>query len=396
MSTVNQHVKKIKQSKAKNEEPHAMQMQEEKLAVATDESSAYFKRQAVFWAVSFVILSAFLCLFSSVLLPFVLGMTIAYFLDPIADRLEKAGLSRLLATIAILVSFIVIFVAFIMLVAPILVAQFMDFANKMPSYIARLQLLMSPENMKWAHDKLGIDLATLQKNIGSILGQLSNVSTSVLQSLWTSAGTVLNLASLFVVTPVVAFYTLLDWDRMVTKVDDWIPRDHVKTVRVIGSDVNTAIAGFIRGQGLVCLILGCIYALGLIMTGLNFGLLIGMAAGLMSFIPYIGAIVGLAVAMIVAVVQFWPDGFMLSMVGLVFVVGQFIEGNILSPKLVGESIGLHPVWLMFSLFAFGSLFGFVGLMVAVPSAAALGVLVRFVLGRYKASPLYLGHTMIDQ
>jgi predicted PurR-regulated permease PerM len=372
--------------------PQLTAAQEAALARATDVSSANLKRQAIFWLGALGVFCLLLWLFSSILLPFVVGMTLAYFLDPVADRLERLGLSRLLATLTILIAFIVVFIVFIMLVVPILATQLVDFGSKLPGYIARLQALATDENLKWLHDTVGIDAATIQKNIGSILSQATSIGTTILQSVWTSAGTVVNIASLFVVTPVVAFYVLLDWDRMVEKVDSWVPRDHVETVRAIGKDVNTAIAGFIRGQGLVCILLGAIYATGLIVVGLNFGLLIGMAAGLVSFIPYVGAIIGMGLAMIVAIVQFWPDWVMLGAVVLVFVFGQFMEGNILSPKLVGESIGLHPVWLMFALFAFGSLFGFVGLMIAVPAAAAIAVLVRFAIGRYKLSPLYRGHS----
>ncbi len=348
-------------------------------------------RQVLFWLGALAVFSLLLYVFSGILLPFIVGMTLAYFLDPVADRLEALGLSRLLATLTILLSFIFVFILFIVIVAPILVTQLSDFGSKLPSYIARIQALATEENLKWLHDSFGIDAASIQKNIGTILGQATTLGSTVLTSLWTSAGTVVNVASLFVVTPVVAFYTLLDWDRMVAKVDNWVPRDHVDTVRLIANDINAAIAGFIRGQGTVCIILGIMYASGLIATGLNFGLLIGMFAGLISFIPYVGGIVGLLLALIVGVVQFWPDWIMLLAVAGVFVIGQFIEGNILSPKLVGESIGLHPVWLMFALFAFGSLFGFVGLMVAVPASAAIGVLVRFAIGRYVSSPLYRGH-----
>jgi predicted PurR-regulated permease PerM len=193
-----------------------------------------------------------------------------------------------------------------------------------------------------------------------------------------------------VVTPVVAFYMLLDWDRMIAVVDSWVPRDHVQTVRTIFSDINTATAGFVRGQGTLCLVLGGMYAFGLTLTGLNFSILIGLFAGLISFIPYVGSLTGLVLAVGVAFVQFWPDWIMVAAVACVFFVGQFIEGNILQPKLVGKSVGLHPVWLMFALFAFGALFGFVGLLIAVPAAAAIAVLVRFALSRYLESPLYKG------
>ncbi len=146
-----------------------------------------------------------------------------------------------------------------------------------------------------------------------------------------------------------------------------------------------------RGQGTLCLILGVMYGVGLTLTGLNFGILIGLFAGLISFIPYVGSMVGLVLAVGVAFVQFWPDYIYVFLTLVVFFSGQFIEGNILQPKLVGKSVGLHPVWLMFALFAFGALFGFVGLLVAVPAAAAVGVLVRFALSRYLESDLYHGH-----
>jgi predicted PurR-regulated permease PerM len=200
----------------------------------------------------------------------------------------------------------------------------------------------------------------------------------------------LDIAALFVVTPVVAFYLLLDWDNMIEKVDDWVPRDNVDTVRHLARQIDATIAGFVRGQGSVCIILGLIYAVGLSIVGLNFGLLIGLFAGLISFIPYVGSLVGLVLALIVAVVQFWPDFVMIGAVIAVFAVGQFFEGNILQPRLVGKSVGLHPVWLMFALFAFGALFGFVGMLIAVPAAASVGVLVRFAISRYLDSDLYHG------
>jgi predicted PurR-regulated permease PerM len=187
---------------------------------------------------------------------------------------------------------------------------------------------------------------------------------------------------------------LLDWDRMVATVDGWVPRDHVETERAIAREIDRSIAGFVRGQGTLCLILGIYYALGLTVVGLNFGLLIGLLAGLISFIPYVGSLTGLVLAIGVAFVQFWPDWMWVAAVVGVFFVGQFIEGNILQPKLVGSSVGVHPVWLMFALLAFGALFGFVGLLVAVPCAAAIAVIMRFAIARYKASPLYQGEEKV--
>ena len=205
---------------------------------------------------------------------------------------------------------------------------------------------------------------------------------TVLASIWSGGLAIVNLISLIVVTPVVIFYMLNDWDRMVAKVDGWLPRQHIETLRGLARDIDSAMAGFIRGQGSVCMALGIFYALALIMVDLNFGLLIGLVAGLLSFIPYVGSIIGGALSIGMALVQFWPEWFSGVIVGCIFIAGQILEGNFLSPKLVGDRIGLHPVWLMFALFAFGYLFGFVGLLLAVPMAAAAGVLVRFALKQY--------------
>jgi predicted PurR-regulated permease PerM len=356
-----------------------------------DEIARLFKRQVVFWIGAVIAFGLFLYVFSSILLPFVVGMTLAYFLDPVADRLERLGLSRMLATLVILISFIVIFVLALMIFVPILVSQLADFAVRLPGYITQLQALIASQNAEWIKKVIGVDASVLKNGLGSLVSQGAGIVSTLITSIWSSSKTLIDIGGLFVVTPVVAFYTLYDWDRMVAKVDDWIPRDHLGTVRAIFGEINTAIAGFVRGQGTLCIILGLLYAGGLTVVGLNFALLIGLFAGLISFIPYVGSLVGLVLALGVAIVQFWPDWLMVGAVALVFVIGQFIEGNILQPKLVGQSVGLHPVWLMFALFAFGALFGFVGLMVAVPAAAAVGVLVRFAISRYMASPLYRGH-----
>ncbi|MDT6940491.1 AI-2E family transporter [Brucella pseudogrignonensis] len=346
------------------------------------------RRQAMFWTGTLIIFLLFLVVFSPVLLPFVAGMALAYFLDPVADRLEKLGLSRLAATILILLLFLMILVVGLMIIIPILATQLVDFIAKLPDYISQLQALMANENSQWLKRYIGIDSSTIQENLSALLQQGAGFLSTLLQSLWNSGKSLIDIAGLFIVTPVVAFYMLLDWDRMVDRIDSWVPRKQLYTVRGIARDMDAAVAGFVRGQGTLCLILGTYYAIGLTLTGLNFGLLIGFFAGLISFIPYIGSFVGLALAIGVALVQFWPDWIMIVAVAGVFFLGQFVEGNILQPKLVGSSVGLHPVWLMFALFAFGSLFGFTGMLVAVPAAAAVGVLVRFALNRYLHSPMY--------
>lgn len=360
-------------------------------AVASEAASLAFRRQIFFWLASAVLLALFLYVFSSILLPFVAGMVLAYFLDPVADRLQRLGLSRLMATVVILIAFIVILVLAFVILIPVLATQMADFANKLPEYLTRLQSLITSFDPKWIEQKFGVNANGLRDGLNSLLTSGFGLLTTVFTSIWSSGVALVSVVSLFVVTPVVAFYMLLDWDRMVAIVDSWVPRDYVETVRAIAKDINTATAGFVRGQGTLCLVLGAMYGTGLTLTGLNFGILIGLFAGLISFIPYVGSLTGLVLAVGVAFVQFWPDWTMVVAVACVFFVGQFIEGNILQPRLVGKSVGLHPVWLMFALFAFGALFGFVGLLIAVPAAAAIAVLVRFAIARYLESPLYKGH-----
>ena len=194
------------------------------------------------------------------------------------------------------------------------------------------------------------------------------------------------------VTPVVAFYLIFDWHRMIRSVDEWVPLHQQETVRELARECDAAIAGFVRGQTTVCVVLGVYYAVALTVSGLNFGLLIGLVSGIITFVPYVGSMTGLILGLGVAVAQFWPHWSSILIVLGIFLVGQFFEGNVLSPKLVGRSVGLHPVWVIFALLAFGYLFGFVGLLVAVPLAATIGVLVRFALQRYRASVLYTGES----
>jgi predicted PurR-regulated permease PerM len=353
--------------------------------------AANFRRQIRFGLIVAAVVGVFIYLFSDILLPFVAGMALAYFLDPVADRLERLGFSRTAATFLILIAFVVAFVIAMIVLIPVLASQLDDFLAKLPEYLAALQSLITSFNPEWVEQRFGLDAGSLRDGLSSLLTSGVGFITTVFQSIWSSGVALFSVAALFVVTPVVAFYMLLDWDRMVARVDSWVPRDHVDTVRAIATDINSATAGFVRGQGTLCLILGLMYAIGLTLTGLNFGILIGLFAGLISFIPYVGSLVGLVLSVGLAFVQFWPDWIMVAAVACVFFVGQFIEGNILQPKLVGKSVGLHPVWLMFALFAFGALFGFVGLLIAVPAAAAVAVLVRFAIARYLESPIYKGH-----
>ena len=356
-------------------------------------SGSGLRRQLMFWLAALAVFIFFLMMFRTILLPFIAGMALAYFLDPVADRLERLGLSRMWATVVILVTFIVVFVLSLMIIIPILASQLNEFIQHIPGYITQLQTYITTSNAAWLPGWLSTQTDTIKENFSKYLSEGVGFLGTLLAQIWNSGKALVDIASLLVVTPVVAFYLLLDWDRMIAKVDGWIPRGHVATVRAIARELDSTIAGFVRGQGSLCLFLGIYYAVGLSLIGLNFGLLIGFLTGLLSFIPYVGSTVGLVLAAGVALVQFWPDYVHLIIVVGFFFSGQFIEGNILQPKWVGKSVGLHPVWLMFALFAFGALFGFVGVLIAVPAAASVGVLVRFALSRYLESDLYYGPSL---
>jgi predicted PurR-regulated permease PerM len=347
-------------------------------------------RQAGFWLGALVAFLLFLLVFSEILLPFVAGMVLAYALDPVADRLEGLGLGRLGATLSILVLLIVFMALAVTLLVPVLANQLADFIQRIPEYVDRLQTLFTTLIHSQLSAYLGIDPTEIGTSLRGLTSQGTSWVATILASLWTGGQAFLNVVALFIVTPVVAFYVLYDWDRLVARVDSWLPRDHVEEVRQIARDIDRAIAAFIRGQGLTCLILATFYSVALAAIGLNFGVLIGLAAGLLSFIPFVGATGGFVVAVAVAIVQFWPDWPWIVATMGVFIAGQFIENYVLQPRLIGQNVGLHPVWVMFALFAFGYLFGFVGVMIAIPAAAAVGVLVRYALDRYLQSPIYQG------
>ena len=348
------------------------------------------QRQVIFWTAALAVVILALWLLGNIMLPFIAGLVLAYFLDPVADALERLGLPRLAATLLILVSSIVAIVILLVLLLPVLGDQIARFSSNLPSFMQALVARFNDLAPQWLKDMVASSGTNLPASLSDLAGKAAGWLAAILSSILSGSLALVNVLSLLVVTPIVAFYMLNDWDHMVAKVDGWLPRDHHNTIRALARQIDEAMAGFIRGQGTVCLSLGVFYAVALSFAGLNFGLLIGLGAGLLSFIPYVGTIVGGVLAIGMALIQFWPDWLQVVIIVAIFVVGQFIEGNFLSPYLVGNSIGLNPVWLMFALFAFAYLFGFVGLLLAVPLAAAVGVLVRFALQQYLRSPLYLG------
>jgi predicted PurR-regulated permease PerM len=360
--------------------------------VAVGAIAGGMQRQVVFWLAALVVFILLLWLLSPILLPFIAGLAIAYLLTPLTDRLERMGLHRLAAALIIITLVVLAIILVILLVAPILGGQLSSFIDNIPGYVAKLRSLVTESSSLWVQKIVGSGIAS-DKAIGDLVTQGAGYLTTLLKSLWSGGSALISLFSLIVVTPVVAFYLIYDWHKMIGTADSWIPLHQRETVRELARQTDAAIAGFVRGQSAVCLILGTFYAVGLSFAGLNFALLIGLISGLITFIPYVGSMTGLILALAVAVAQFWPQYAPILIVLGIFLLGQFLEGNVLSPKLVGDSVGLHPVWLMFALLAFGYLFGFVGLLVAVPLAATIGVLCRFALNRYLESSLYTGESV---
>ncbi len=342
-------------------------------------------KQLKYWGIAAAVFVLALWQLGHVLLPFILGGAIAYFLDPVADRLERMGLSRAAATGLITVTAILLFVIMAVAVVPTLISQLAGLIETMPQLFRDLQSFLNDRFPSLLDENSSVRKALI--TIGDVL---KSKGGAVLHGVLDSAMSLVNIFILLIIVPVVAVYMLLDWDRMIARIDELLPRDHAPAIRQLASEIDDTLASFIRGMGTVSLILGTFYAVALMLVGLNFGLVVGVIAGLVTFIPYLGALIGGALAIGLALFQFWGDWGQVGLVALVFVVGQVSEGNFLTPKLVGGSIGLHPVWLLLSLSVFGALFGFVGMLVAVPVAAALGVLTRFAAGQYMNSRLYKG------
>ena len=344
-------------------------------------------RQYRFWLIALALFLLALYLLSSILVPFVAAMAVAYFLDPACDRLERTGLSRTLATTVVTVVFALCLATALLILVPLLVEQLGQLIERIPSYVDSLRKALQPVVSEVARrlpaEETGGASDFLSSQIGSIVSWLGTAVAGVV----TGGLVLVNILSVMFVTPVVAFYLLRDWDQMVARIDSCLPRQHAATIREQAALIDKTLAGWVRGQSTVCLLLGAFYAIGLSVIGLDFGLAVGLIAGLLSFIPYVGTISGFVTGLAIAFAQY-SDWGPIAAVLAVFVVGQVIEGNFLTPKLVGDRVGLHPVWVMFALFAGGALFGFVGVLLALPVAAVIGVLVRFALSRYLDSAYY--------
>ncbi|MEM7488691.1 MAG: AI-2E family transporter [Pseudomonadota bacterium] len=354
------------------------------------------RQQVTYWGIAAAVFLVLLWYLGPVLLPFIVGGAIAYILDPLADRLEALGLPRVAATAVITLVGVLALLGAVAFLIPLLIEQTQTLVSRAPVYFTALRDWLTTR-----FPAIGAEGGIVQTGLADLGEMVRERGGALAQQVVQGLFGVVNALVFVVVVPVVAFYMLLDWDNMVARVDTLLPRDHVGTIRRLASEIDRTLASFVRGQLTVCLILGTFYSAALLMVGLQFGLVVGAIAGLITFIPYVGALVGGALAIGLALFQFWgvgetsTDWLSIGLVAAIFVAGQFLEGNILTPKLVGSSVGLHPVWLLFALSAFGTIYGFVGMLVAVPVAAALGVVARFLVAEYQDSILYRGRDASD-
>ena len=348
-----------------------------------------------FWLAIAAVTLVLLVLLRHILLPFVVGTIVAYLLAPIVTSLERMGINRAFATLIIMLLVVSSFVAFILVMLPVLAGEVTAFVEAVPSYLARIQSLVANANRPWLREIVGRELsfehsAQIMTNVGG------NWFDALLSSLWSGGNALLSLVSLLVVAPIVAIYLTIDWERMIATVDAWITPEHRDEIRRLGREINDSVSGFVRGQTLICILLGVFYATVLRSVGLHHGIVIGLIAGLISFVPYLGAGTGFLVSMCVAISQFWPSWTPILLVGGTFFLGEMLSDYVLAPRIIGRRVKLNPVWLMFALFAFGTLFGFIGLLLAVPLAAALGVLLRFAIGKSGSAQRHRSEETFDE
>jgi predicted PurR-regulated permease PerM len=348
------------------------------------------ERQLLFWLAALALLVAAIALLKEILLPFVTAIVIAYFLNPIADRFEAHGVGRVMAATMIVGLVAMLLALAVTLLGPLLFDQVRQLIAGLPSDLERLRAAVEGFARSWLGPNFPAFKASLDSSVASVSQNWTGTLAALVASMWSRGLALVNFLSLLLITPVVTFYLLVDWHPMLERVDATLPRDYAPTIRRLAGDINSAIAAFIRGQGAICLILGMLYAAGLSWAGIEYGLLVGLTTGLFAFIPVIGWLVGLLVSSGLAIVQFWPQLTPLIKVVGVLAAGIAIDTALLSPRLVGKKVGLHPVWLIFALFVFSYLFGLVGTLVAVPLAAAIAVLARFAVQVYLDSALYKG------
>ncbi|MDD5586867.1 MAG: AI-2E family transporter [Alphaproteobacteria bacterium] len=340
-----------------------------------------------YWLIALAVFAALLWLLKPMLLPFIAGFAIAYFLNPVVDGLTRHKVPRWLGTFFVLFGFVVAVVMVFLMIAPLLQEQIGALIDAVPGYIETLRAHLIPSAERWLRRLSPGNVENIRAAAGQVAGNAAGWAGKLLQGLISESAALFNILALIIITPVVAFFILRDWPKLTHNVDVLLPRKYIGLIHEVLAEINRTLSGFIRGQALVCLCLAVIYSAGLSLAGIKYGVTIGIIAGVLSFVPYVGSTFVLASGLILSFVQY-GDFFHVAMALLVFLIGQSLEGYVLTPKLVGGRVGLHPVWILFALFAGGSLLGFVGVLIAVPVAAIAGVLIRFAIRRYKKSGFY--------
>lgn len=341
--------------------------------------------QLLFWTAVITLFIIFLQSIRPILLPFVVGTMVAYLFDPLVDKLERYKFSRLSATAVVTITLFMSLVALIMWIGPILYHQLAGVLLVIPDLVREAQAIIEHHGAP-VMELLG------QVNGGEvkqeqIAQQTLAGASDVLKGILVSGGAALNLVSLLFITPIVCFYLLRDWDKMVAVIDKLLPRAYAGTIRGQVHIIDNTLAGYLRGQVLVMGILSIYYAIALSVIGVKFSLILAVIAGLFIIIPYVGTLVSTALAVGIAYMQFGMEWQTIS-VFVVYGVGQILESQILTPKVIGDRVGLHPLWMVFGMLAGAVLLGFAGVLLAVPITAVVGVLVRFAVARYLESPFY--------
>ena len=346
--------------------------------------------QAVFWLAALVVLLLLLWLLGSILLPFILGITIAYFLNPSTTWLQQSGISRAVATALVTVAFFGAGMVIFFLLLPPVVNQTVNLVQRLPGLASTFLQSIQPYLNQVVAVMGDTQPLQLHETLAGGFEKMASVVVTLIEGLLGGGVALVNIVSLLAITPLTTFYLLLTWPRIIDTLDDWLPRDHAATIRGIVRDIDFVLIGFIHGAVIVCVALAAFYGIALSLVGLDYGLIIGLIAGAISFIPYLGTIFGLLASAGLAFIQYWPNWIMVVLVLGIFLVGQLVADYVLTPRVMGRKVDVHPLWLIFGLFAGGALFGFVGMLLSVPATAAIGVLARFGIHQYKLSRFYRG------
>ena len=346
------------------------------------------KTYLIFWCSALALFLGFVWLFNDVLTPFVLGIVVAYLLNPLIKRFSNKGIKRTTGAVLVTVLFYSLLIAIFALITPIIAKESAELIDKIPEYTDKFFKLIAPYTL-WFQENIGANYIEDAKSfLKNNLSKILSLSGGLAGGIAAGGQAVIGIITILVLTPLVSFFMMKEWPAITDWVEDLIPRQHETMIQDIIKQIDIKLSGFIRGQLTVAFLLGLIYAIALTVAGLNYGFLIGITAGILSIIPLVGSTLGLIISVAVAYFQTGGDFGYVGIIAAIFIVGQIVEGNILSPKLLGDSVGLHPLWILFALMAGGALFGILGMLLAVPVAAVVGVLAGFALKQYKNTVLY--------